>query len=279
MPEKSRNEFKKRLLGIEGKKVIGIVARNQPRKAFDSLFKMFYHILRGEWYKCEKCGGITTSIFDNVKRECTAPSRCRKCLSSKIRKGKAREDVILYLHCAPKDCGWDLIDLQDDFGLRGSIIFNPDIQIGKGVDEATLSAIYNAIDIFTLPTRGEGFGLPILEAMSSGRPVVTTDYSAHPEWARDSGILIPPAILEAEPLTNIRRAIIDMDEYVEKMLTLIDDEELCKEYGKKGREQALKMDWSIICKKWEKLIDGVLYPDGAPESVEATDMKFNPEAI
>ncbi len=278
-PKEQRQQFKKRLLGIDNKKVIGIVARNQPRKAFDSLFKMFYHVLRGEWYRCKECGTITTSIYDEVKKEASKPASCRKCLSKEIKKGNVRDDVVLYLHCAPKDCGWDLIDLQEDFDLRGNIIFNPDLQIGRGVDERTLAAIYNAIDIFTLPTRGEGFGLPVLEAMSSGRPIVATDYSAHPEWAKGAGFLVPPKVLEAEPLTNIRRAIIDMDEYVQSIITLLDDEELCEKYGEKGREQALKMDWSIISKQWETLVDSVLFPDGAPEKIEATDMKFKPEAI
>lgn len=278
-PKEQREAIKERLLGVKGKKVIGIVARNQPRKAFDSLFKMFYCVVRGEWWRCEKCGGVTASDYNDIHRKASKPGKCRKCLSTDIKKGEAREDIILYLHCAPKDCGWDLLDLQDDFNLKGKIIFNPDLQIGRGVDERTLSALYNAIDIFTLPTRGEGFGLPLLEAMSSGRPIVATDYSAHPEWARGSGFLVPPKILEAEPLTNIRRAIIDLDEYVEDILALLDDEKLCEEYGKKGREQALKMDWDIICKQWENIVDSVLFPEGAPENVQVTDMKFKPEAI
>ena len=278
-PEDAREKFKEQLLGIIGKTVIGIVARNQPRKAFDCLFKAFYHVLRGEHAKCKDCGSVTVSDYDIVRRKATRPKVCSECKSDKLTQGKPREDVILYLHCAPKDCGWDLIDLQDDFNLKGNIIFNPELKIGGGVPESTLSAIYNAIDIFTLPTRGEGFGLPILEAMSSGLPVVATDYSAHPEWAREGAILIPPIALEAEPLTNIRRAIIDMDKYVGALLSLLDDPEKRKQLGLKARAIAEKMDWSIINKQWENLIDKILFPDGAPQKVEAIDMKFKPEEI
>lgn len=279
MDENRRASEKKRLLGIADKKVIGIVARNQPRKAFDSLFKMYYHVLRGEWYKCKDCGAVTVSEYDLVSRTSSAPNKCSVCPSTDLTKGSPREDVVLYLHCAPKDCGWELIDLQDDYGLMGNIIFNPDLQIGRGVEEGTLASIYNAIDIFTLPTRGEGFGLPVLEAMSCGVPIVATDYSAHPEWSRDSGILVPPKVIEAEPLTNIRRAIIDIDKYVEATLTLLDSDDLRKKYGAAGREQALKMDWSIVCKEWERIMDSVAFPNGAPGHVEITDMKFKPEAI
>ncbi len=278
-PDEAREDFKKQLLGVEGKTVIGIVARNQPRKAFDCLFKAYYHLLSGEYVKCKKCGKVTVSDYDLIKRKATKPTRCSKCNSNNVTKGKKIEDIILYLHCASKDCGWDLLDLQDDYNLKGEIIFNPELRIGGGVPETTLSAIYNAIDIFTLPTRGEGFGLPILEAMSSGLPVVATDYSAHPEWAKDCSLLIPPKALEAEPLTNIRRAVIDMDEYVGALLSLIEDPELRKEIGLKARAQAEKMSWPIITKQWEELIDGILFPDGAPDSVEATDMIFKPEEI
>ena len=279
MSPERRSSEKKRLLGVDDKKVIGIIARNQPRKAFDSLFKMFYHVLRGEWYKCEDCGATTVSDYDIVTRTSSRPGKCGSCLSTSLTKGTPRKDVLLYLHCAPRDCGWDLIDLQEDYGLIGNIIFNPDLQVGKGVEENTLASIYNSIDIFTLPTRGEGFGLPVLEAMSCGIPIIATDYSAHPEWCGDGGILVPPKTVEAEPLTNIRRAIIDIDKYVEATVTLLDDEDLCKKYGKAGREQALKMDWSIVCKEWEKIIDSIAFPDGVPGHVEITDMKFKPEAV
>lgn len=277
--DRARDEFKKQLLGISDKLVIGIVARNQPRKAFDSLFQAFYYLLNGEYVKCRSCGKITTSNYDIVHRKATKPSKCRKCGSTSVTEGKPNGDLILYLHCAPKDCGWDLLDLQEDYSLKGYVVFNPDLRIGAGIPETTLAAIYNAIDIFTLPTRGEGFGLPILEAMSCGTPVVTTDYSAHPEWSKGSSILVPPVALEAEPVTNIRRAIIDMNEYVGGLLSLIENPSLRRDIGKKARVAAEGMDWKIINKQWEKLIDSILYPEGAPEKVDATDLYFNPEEI
>jgi len=278
-PEEDRATFKEQLLGVVNKTVIGIVARNQPRKAFDCLFQAYYHILKGKYIKCDKCGKVTVDSFNFITREATQATECRECKSKDVTQGRPKDDIILYLHCAPKDCGWDLIDLQEDFGLKGSIIFNPELRIGGGVPETTLSAIYNAIDIFTLPTRGEGFGLPVLEAMSSGLPAVVTDYSAHTEWARGSAELVPPKVLEAEPLTNIRRAIIDMDEYVGSLLYLLENPEARKELGLRGRAQAVKMDWKIINKQWEKLIDSILFPDGAPEMVDFTDMRFKPEEM
>ena len=278
-PEQECEEAKRGILGLSENLVIGIVARNQPRKAFDCLFRAFYHIAFGEWYKCRDCGAITVSGYDIIERKPIKMEQCRKCLSNNMEKGSPNEDVKLYLHCAPKDCGWDLLDLQEDFNLRGKVLFNPELQIGKGVSDETLSRIYSAIDIFTLPTRGEGFGLPILEAMSCGKPVVATNYSAHTEWAQGASMLVDPKVLEAEPLTNIRRAVIDMDEYVSSLLVLIDSKEARESLGRKGRAAAERMDWPIILKQWEDLVDSVLFPEGPPEEVNFKDIKFSPEAI
>ncbi len=53
-----------------------------------------------------------------------------------------------------------------------------------------LASIYSAFDLFCLPTRGEGFGMPIIEAQMCGTPVVVTDNTSCPELCR-TGALIP----------------------------------------------------------------------------------------
>jgi glycosyltransferase involved in cell wall biosynthesis len=281
LTDDEKREARKQLIGgQEDKLIIGIVARNQPRKAFDKLFEAYFYILGGHYVTCNSCKKITVSPFDLLTRALSTPDRCKHCFSTDVVKGVPRDDVRVYIHGALVDCGWDLLDLQTDFNLHGKILVNPALKIGAGVSEFVLNGVYNCFDIFTLPTRGEGFGLPIIEAMSCGLPVVVTDYSAHPEWVRGCGELVPPAVLESEPLTNIRRAIIDMDLYVTSLVKLLNDAELRKAYGKLAREKAISMDWGGICKQWEQLIDGVLYPDGnAPKIVSPSEMKYTLEAM
>jgi glycosyltransferase involved in cell wall biosynthesis len=55
-----------------------------------------------------------------------------------------------------------------------------------------LPALYGAARLFAYPSRYEGFGLPVLEAMSCGAPVVTTNVSSMPEVAGDAAILVAP---------------------------------------------------------------------------------------
>jgi len=65
------------------------------------------------------------------------------------------------------------------------------------VDDADLPALYSAAEVFAFPSLYEGFGLPVLEAMACGTPVVTSDLSSLPEVAGDAALLIDPLDVEA----------------------------------------------------------------------------------
>jgi alpha-1,3-rhamnosyl/mannosyltransferase len=60
------------------------------------------------------------------------------------------------------------------------------------VEAATLAELTARADIMAFPSRYEGFGLPILEAMHRGTPVVAADATAIPEVLGDAGVLVDP---------------------------------------------------------------------------------------
>jgi glycosyltransferase involved in cell wall biosynthesis len=60
------------------------------------------------------------------------------------------------------------------------------------VDDADLPALYSAATLFVMPSLYEGFGIPILEAMACGVPVISSDRSSLPEVVGNAGILLPP---------------------------------------------------------------------------------------
>ena len=79
------------------------------------------------------------------------------------------------------------------------------------VDEADKPALYRMAEVFAFPTRYEGFGLPIIEAMACGTPVVANEVSCIPEIVADGAFLVEPgsaramagailALLNQEPL-------------------------------------------------------------------------------
>jgi len=64
------------------------------------------------------------------------------------------------------------------------------------VDDSQLLALYRATQCFVFPSRYEGFGLPVLEAMAAGAPVVCSDRTSLPEVAGDAATLVSPDDIE-----------------------------------------------------------------------------------
>lgn len=86
----------------------------------------------------------------------------------------------------------------------GGKIYFPDQgmnDLGR-IDENWLKDIYNGMDLFCLPTRGEGFGIPIIEAMACGVPVLTTDTTSGTELVGDVGYLMPVKLEQERYLKN-----------------------------------------------------------------------------
>lgn len=92
-----------------------------------------------------------------------------------------------------------------------------------------LRCFYQSASAFVFPSRYEGFGLPPLEAMACGTPVVTSNVSSLPEVVGDAAILVNP-----ENVFDIARGIRDV----------LLDEPLRAELIRRGREQAARFSWA-----------------------------------
>jgi glycosyltransferase involved in cell wall biosynthesis len=69
------------------------------------------------------------------------------------------------------------------------------IELGH-VEDALLPALYSAAEAFVFPSLHEGFGLPVLESMACGTPVLTSNTSALPEIAGDAALLVDPTSVD-----------------------------------------------------------------------------------
>jgi glycosyltransferase involved in cell wall biosynthesis len=101
--------------------------------------------------------------------------------------------------------GWGTDGLAGDvrrFGLEQDVRFTGYVEIGD------LAALYSMADVFVFPSLYEGFGLPPLEAMACGVPVVCSDRGALPEVVGDAAVLVDP--LRADELAGaIERVLTD----------------------------------------------------------------------
>jgi glycosyltransferase involved in cell wall biosynthesis len=91
-------------------------------------------------------------------------------------------EVIYYMHTNPLDeRGINLLALREALGIEGITKFPSQAEMVIGIEMETMARMYNTLDVFLLPTKGEGFGIPLIEAQACGVPVITTDCTAQTE--------------------------------------------------------------------------------------------------
>jgi glycosyltransferase involved in cell wall biosynthesis len=96
------------------------------------------------------------------------------------------------------------------------------------VPEEDKPALYSGAMVFVFPSLYEGFGLPVVEAMACGTPVVVSNCSSLPEVVGEGGLLVEPTDVEA---------------LTEAMELLLSDDALRAELGQKALAQAAKFSW------------------------------------
>jgi glycosyltransferase involved in cell wall biosynthesis len=116
------------------------------------------------------------------------------------------------------------------------------------VAEEDLPALYRGASLFVYPSLYEGFGIPPLEAMACGTPVIASNTSSLPEVVGNAGILVDP--------NNVAKL-------ADAMVKVISNGDLAKEYASKGLERVKEFSWK---KSAKEILDVykevcVAYPD------------------
>jgi len=113
------------------------------------------------------------------------------------------------------------------------------IKLGS-IDYDLLDIVYRNASVFAFPSLAEGFGLPILEAMIRGVPVVTSEGIATVEVADGAAFLVDPTDVE-----SIRNGIIEV----------LSDSDLNKRFKKAGLRRAKKLSWANTASEYQKIFD------------------------
>jgi glycosyltransferase involved in cell wall biosynthesis len=107
------------------------------------------------------------------------------------------------------------------------------------VPERLLPGLYAGAEAFALPSLYEGFGLPVLEAMACGTPVVASDLTALPDTASGAARLAPP------------------DEVAEAVRELLDDEGERERLRREGLRRAKEFTWARTAAEMDALLSAL----------------------
>ena len=140
-------------------------------------------------------------------------------LPSAIRKNM---HLVIVGHSLRRDYRETLFSLVQKKNLRDVVHFYAD------VSHNDLVKFYNAAHAFVFPSFYEGFGIPVVEAMKCGCPVLTSNTSSLPEVGGNAAVYVDPN---------------DLDALKEKLRQIIDDDGLRRSLREKGFVQAAKFTW------------------------------------
>lgn len=135
--------------------------------------------------------------------------------------------------------GWlseDIYKLPKRLGIEEYVVF-----LGRVPDE-DLPSLYNGALAFVYPSLFEGFGLPILEAMASGCPVITSSVSSMPEVAGKAALLVDPY---------------SVDQIAKAMLTMLKDQKSRNQFIKLGQARVKQFSWANCAKSTLRILKEV----------------------
>ena len=131
-----------------------------------------------------------------------------------------------------------ILNLIKELDLEKDIIFT------EHINDEILPLFYNAADVFVFPSLYEGFGIPPLEAMTCGCPVIASNTSSIPEVVGDAGILVNPG---------------DIDGFFNSLSNILTDKEMGAVLSKRGLERARKFSLKKEVEETMRIYEGVGY--------------------
>jgi glycosyltransferase involved in cell wall biosynthesis len=150
--------------------------------------------------------------------------------------------------------GWKLYDLAYEIGISSDLrVFQ------SGMPFAELYMLYCAADAYLCCSKGEGLGLPIMEAMSVGVPVAANMTGAIPELlADDRGWIVPWASWYYDPFGNQKRYDISVDYATQALLHIKQNPSVVEERVERAREFMEDKDWNKSAKQIETALNKLL---------------------
>lgn len=135
----------------------------------------------------------------------------------------------------------ELLALMKELSIEDRVVF-------KGlVDDKDLPSLYRGAQGLLFPSLYEGFGLPVVEAMACGIPVLTSNSTSLSEVAGDAALLVNPE---------------SVDEISSGIERLVDDQMLCTDLIAKGLARAKLFSWDAVAQRVQTVLDEVAEKHG-----------------
>jgi glycosyltransferase involved in cell wall biosynthesis len=179
-----------------------------------------------------------------IKAEKTAPDLARK---SK-----------LYLHTNTEGSGYPLPVVMKHYGIGESVVLNSSIGPGKKFPQTDMVDMYNSTDITVSATRGEGFGLNILESLSCKVPCIVPNCGCPAEYGGNAVKRVPIAATYNPDFATTDFSIINAEVMSDMMLALARDPEKRMKMGEEGQKIAETMSWEKFINHWKGILTTLL---------------------
>ncbi len=205
---------------------LGVDEHFQPKdhETIEGVLKQ-YHIRRPYLFyvgclEARKNLGRTMAAFSKIKDQLSTPVQVVLAGASRLGKEEVFSAIEKY-------------GLEDDVNIIGYARWED------------LPYLYSGAETFLFPSLYEGFGLPVLEAMACGTPVLTSNVTSLPEVAGDAAIQVDPY---------------DVDAIASALISLLETPSLRDSYIQKGLQRAKEFKWERAARQtlaiYKKVVDG-----------------------
>lgn len=240
-----------------GAVILGFVGHSQFRKMNFVMYPMLKYIVSGAWARCVACEKISIANWDkNNKVMGPIPGKCSHCGHDAI--PGTPINAHLWIHMFDRRASaWVPEKMANVWGVTDRIQFSKDMTADHGIKTKFMPMVYNCFDVYLAMSGGEGFCLPVVEAMACGKPIVYSDYSGHAEVAAGSGLPVKAAAFIPDVGEPIDRIIVDLPDSIDKVVRVIENR---NGETNRMREHALrtareKFSWDIVAHQWSRIIN------------------------
>lgn len=177
---------------------------------------------------------VVLTVADNQERKNLSKAME---IVSKVKKEKGIKVKYILVTREQSEVGWKLRDLAMDYGIASELMI-----FERGLSFGELYSLYAISDVFLLTSKAEGLGMPVMESMSIGVPVVSTACGAMPELLGEGrGFLMETEYSMIDPWGNSRRDFPDAESGANHLATIY-------EFGRIGNHEPFEA--SIRARKY-----------------------------